>query len=79
MDGIKRPGPAKAPQPHAAGPETSPDMKGALEGNPTDNSPLHGAIKELHTQHPHDYSDHGPHHGTSDHVRHMPLHGMKGR
>lgn len=38
---------------------------------------LAGAMDELHAQHPHGYDDHGPHHGTTDHVRHMPLHGLK--
>lgn len=37
------------------------------------NNPLHGAMQELHRQHPHHYSDHGPHHGTSDHIRHEGL------
>jgi hypothetical protein len=64
---------------HAAGVgnETKADMKGAQEGQPTDKNPLHGAVKELHSQHPHHYSDHGPHHGTKTHIRHEPLHGMK--
>lgn len=65
--------PAKASGP---GPETKPDMAGAMNGNPTDKNPLHGAVKELGAQHPHSYADHGPHHGTTDHIRHMPLHGM---
>src|ERR1700677_1745703 len=45
------------------GNERSPDMKGAMEGNPTDHNPLHGAVKELHSQHPIHHDDHGPHHG----------------
>ena len=53
------------------------DMSDALMGQPTDKSPLKGAVHELHAQHPHAYHEHGPHHGTSTHVRHMPLHGMK--
>ena len=59
------------------GGESKADMKGALMGDPTDGNPLRGATKELHDQHPHSYSDHGPHHGGSEHIRHMPLHGMK--
>jgi len=59
------------------GNERSPDMKGALMGNPTDHNPLHGAVKELHAQHPHHHDDLGPHHGKEHHVRHTPLHGMK--
>lgn len=39
-------------------------------------NPLKHATAELHSQHPHPYTDHGPHHGTTDHVRHQPLHGM---
>jgi hypothetical protein len=38
---------------------------------------LRGAVEELYKQHPHKYDDHGPHHGTSDHIRHEPLHGMR--
>lgn len=58
------------------GNETKADMKGALDGNPTDKNPLSGAVKELHEQHPHHYSDHGPHHGTKTHIRHEPMHGL---
>jgi hypothetical protein len=65
---------AKAAKP---GNETKADMKGAILGNPTDKSPLHGAVRELHAQHPHPYHDHGPHHGTTTHIRHQPLHGLK--
>jgi len=37
-------------------------------------SSLAGAVKELHSQHPYNYDDHGPHHNTSDHMRHkMPV------
>ena len=35
------------------------------------------AVAELHAQHPIPYHDHGPHHGTTHHIRHEPLHGMK--
>lgn len=41
------------------------------------NNPLRGAVQHLHREHPHAHSDHGPHHGTTDHITHMPLHGMK--
>lgn len=75
--------PAKAPT-HAAGPEKKHNLKGAQLGQPTDNMPigpghtgLSGATRELKAQHPIAYSDHGPHHGTTHHVRHQPLHGMK--
>jgi hypothetical protein len=64
---------------HEAGPEKKADTKGALHGEPTDKNPLHGAMKELKHQHPIPYHDHGPHHGTSHHVRHEPLHGLKPR
>ena len=33
---------------------------------------LKGAMRELHAQHPHNYDDHGPHHGTTEHIRHKP-------
>lgn len=36
-------------------------------------NPLRGAMKELKTQHPHPYTDHGPHHGGSEHIRHKPM------
>lgn len=42
-------------------------------------NPLRGAMDELHRQHPHHYSDHGPHHGTSEHRRHEGLPFGKGR
>lgn len=64
---------------HEAGPEVKAEMSQALNGNPTDHNPLRGARRELETQHPHAYHEHGPHHGTSDHIRHMPLHGMKAK
>lgn len=68
----------RPPAPAAGvGNETKADVAGALMGQPTDKNPLAGAMRELHDQHPHDYCDHGPHHGTSEHVRHMPLHGLK--
>jgi hypothetical protein len=54
----------------SVGNETKADMKGAMEGSPTDANPLRGAIQELGAQHPHAYHDHGPHHGTSEHRRH---------
>ena len=40
-------------------------------------NPLTSARHELKSQHPHEYHEHGPHHGTKDHIRHVPLHGMK--
>lgn len=42
-------------------------------------NPLRGAMRELHSQHPHHYTDHGPHHGTSDHIRHEGLPFRKSR
>lgn len=42
-------------------------------------NPLKGAMRELHAQHPQHYSDHGPHHGTKDHIRHSGLPFGKGR
>jgi len=66
--------PARASGP---GPEKKADMAGAQMGQPTDKNPLTHAVHELHSQHPHSYHDHGPHHGTTTHVRHQPLHGLK--
>lgn len=57
----------------SVGNETKADMRGALEGQPTDKNPLRGAISELHSQHPHKYDDHGPHHGDMSHMRHKPM------
>lgn len=59
------------------GGESKADMKGALDGNPTDGNPLRHAMSHLHEQHPIEHYDHGPHHGTTHHIRHMPLHGLK--
>lgn len=62
------------------GNETKAETKRTQEGGSAAEAagnPLHGAVQELGRQHPHGYDDHGPHHGTTDHVRHEPLHGMK--
>lgn len=66
-------------KPAGVGNETKPDVQGAQLGQPTDGMRGHlaGAVGELKSQHPHEYHDHGPHHGTSAHVRHQPLHGLK--
>lgn len=72
--------PAKAA---GVGNEKKADMKGAQLGQPTDKGPgpgkvsLSGAVAELKSQHPISYADHGPHHGTTHHIRHEPLHGLK--
>lgn len=42
-------------------------------------NPLRGAMQHLHSEHPHSYADHGPHHGTSDHIRHESVSKMMGR
>lgn len=39
---------------------------------------LGAATSELRSQHPQKYNDLGPHHGSMEHKRHMPLHGLKG-
>ncbi len=57
------------------GNETKADMKGAMSMGR--GSKLKEAVTELHAQHPHGHEDHGPHHGGKEHMRHMPLHGMK--
>ena len=36
---------------------------------------ISGAVKELHSQHPHHHSVGGVHH-TTDHIRHVPMHGL---
>jgi hypothetical protein len=38
---------------------------------------LSGAIEELRRQHPKAHDDLGPHHEGMEHVRHIPLHGLK--
>ncbi len=32
-----------------------------------------GAVAELNAQHPHPHHDHGPHHGTTTHIRHKAM------
>ncbi len=57
------------------GNERKADVRGVQEGGSAAEAarnPLHGAVQELNRQHPHDYTDHGPHHGTSEHIRHAP-------
>ena len=61
------------------GNERKADVRGAQEGGSraeASHNPLTHAVNELHTQHPHHYSDHGPHHGTDSHIRHEPMHGL---
>lgn len=53
--GHKAPAAATGP-----GPETKPDIQGALASRPSANNPLHGAIQEL----------------GADRIGHAPLHGM---
>lgn len=55
------------------GGEIKANMKGAMDGNPTDGGHLRGAMRELHMQHPHAHHDHGPHHGGTEHIRHEPV------
>lgn len=45
----------------------------------TEKNPLRGAGNELRRQHPIAHDDHGPHHGKDHHLRHEPLHGLKGK
>lgn len=66
------------------GNERKADVKGVQEGGSAAEAAgnmihegLKGAVKELHEQHPHEYHEHGPHHGTTTHMRHEPMHGMK--
>lgn len=65
--------PKSRPNVGNVGNEKKADMAGALYGKPTDKNPLRGAVQELHTQHPHAYDDHGPHHGDMSHKRHVPM------
>ncbi len=71
------------------GNETKANVRGVQEGGsraeargsvPHTSGPgetrLSGATSELRSQHPIHHSDHGPHHGRTDHIRHIPLHGM---
>lgn len=63
--------PAAAKGGSEVGGETKANMRGALEGNPTDGMKGHlgHAMDELHSQHPIEHHDHGPHHGTDHHIR----------
>jgi len=64
----------------SVGGERKAEMSEAFGSNPgMEKNPLKGAVTELHSQHPEKHDDHGPHHDSTAHVRHMPLHGMKGR
>ena len=64
------------------GNERKAEVRGVQEGGSA--AEAHGltgslkhAVGELHSQHPHRHDDHGPHHGGTEHIRHMPLHGMR--
>lgn len=64
------------------GNERKADVRGTQEGGSAAEAgglraSLKHAVHELHSQHPHEHDDHGPHHGGMEHVRHKPLHGMK--
>jgi hypothetical protein len=62
------------------GQETKAEVKAVQDGGSkaeAAGNPLRGAVKELHTQHPHKYDDLGPHHGGTDHIRHQPMGGLK--
>jgi hypothetical protein len=82
VDSSKPAGSKRGPE---IGNETKADVKGTQEGgsraeganSPIGSTKLSHAVKELHSQHPIHHSDHGPHHGRTDHIRHEPLHGMK--
>ena len=69
--------PRQRPYPADAGPERKAEVRAAQDSNPSEHNPLRGAVQELGRQHPIKHDDHGPHHGTDHHIRHMPLHGMK--
>lgn len=61
------------------GNETKADMKGAMGqgGSVVGSTKLIHAVEHLKSEHPQRYDDLGPHHGTMENVRHMPLGGMK--
>lgn len=45
----------------------------AVHSNEGMKGHLGHAVAELHKQHPHKHNDHGPHHGTTTHIRHEPV------
>ena len=79
--GIRKPAAAGSGT-HAVGEERpSARATSAAHGGATSSlvgvTGLKSAVDELYKEHPHGYDQHGPHHGTSDHVRHMPLGGLR--
>jgi hypothetical protein len=75
-------------RPHTAGVgnETKADMSVQKGGSAAEahGSVIHDnegrlshAMHELHRQHPIHHMDRGPHHGSKEHIRHEPLHGLK--
>lgn len=57
----------------SVGNERRADVRGTQEGgSAAEAGGLKGAVNELRSQHPHAYDDHGPHHGTTTHIRHEP-------
>lgn len=78
----ERPAHPKGSGHHDAGPERKADVKGAMEGgdraegaHPVGHTSLKHAVGELRSQHPHHHSAGGIH-GTKDHHRHEPMHGL---
>lgn len=67
--------------PAGIGDEKRPNVRGAQEGGSEaeaagpGKSHLGHAVEELHSQHPHHHSVGGVHH-TTDHIRHVPMHGL---
>jgi hypothetical protein len=74
---------AKPSPPTGVGNERKPDVRGTQEGGSAaeaagigpGKSHLSHATAELHAQHPHHHSMGGVHH-TTDHIRHLPMHGL---
>lgn len=59
----------------SVGDESHGDVAGTQSGGSAAEargSTLKAAVSELHSQHPQKYDDHGPHHNTTDHIRHSP-------
>ena len=57
-------------KPAASGKSASMDTGEMKSANMT--GAFSDAVAELKSQHPHEHYEHGPHHGTTDHIRHKP-------
>ncbi len=69
---------AEAHEPKSGHQKPAADHKGksndvGREGSANMAGSFSGAVAELHSQHPIPHHDHGPHHGTTHHIRHKPM------